>query len=643
MATLFINPLCGRGKVAVPDKYIVPSEEATRLKGPLPYVQVCLALEMLLTAVVFAISFYFSAIQSITETTVSFKDLGSGYSCSVLIPRNDEQEYSTLTSELAQFSEARYHYTDCINTLSTTGFDVCANGNRVDYVISALGTSSADSNCIDILLNNHYRLCESDVVETTLISSEVESSFPRQNTPSVTSNSFHFSNASGINIAVDAPFETADTVTDFVPDRNSGKVYVVSSKETDSEGELYLFEFSITATPTVKELTEIEDPDIVGLAVGDQAVYLWSRNDGTSTLYTYSLRTGIFSSVDISECANYATVGTTETARMLSYGEDNQLYAMCSLSSTPLKDFNADELYYYLKIDPATLIVSVSSLNVTAVNTTVSSSSGTTTTPFTLVEQLLQVGSDVYLIVNQASLSKSLVQQSTLENFGAVDGEYMSHGFGRTIYLNDGANSYFNTTSNTMEQYTDLFADYYTSNYIQIAYTYGVCNGVVSNITIDANLDTSFSTQCNQAENGVYYQNNEYITIPASCAGLVSNVSDIATILTLCPAVKNVSDTFTSTNCRNSYSTVCDSIYTNNPPYSCTKTVYTPLITILATAIANAGAGLTVVSYALRSLLRFRYKYGVPVPDRDASFKYSKQFQRSQLKRPYETDSNSIL
>lgn len=70
----------------------------------------------------------------------------------------------------------------------------------------------------------------------------------------------------------------------------------------------------------------------------------------------------------------------------------------------------------------------------------------------------------------------------------------------------------------------------------------------------------------------IYYQKNEYFSVPQSCAGVFlsdgSNI-DTATILS-CPALAAVAVNFTSTDCESSFDKICEAAYTDNPPFSCT-------------------------------------------------------------------------
>ena len=89
----------------------------------------------------------------------------------------------------------------------------------------------------------------------------------------------------------------------------------------------------------------------------------------------------------------------------------------------------------------------------------------------------------------------------------------------------------------------------------------------------------------------MYYQNHVYITVPSACAGIYSKASEVTLAsLSTCPALYSLISNFTSVDCDESVEKVCTAEYTDNPPYSCTKSVSPDFLTTLGSALSNASA-----------------------------------------------------
>ncbi len=89
----------------------------------------------------------------------------------------------------------------------------------------------------------------------------------------------------------------------------------------------------------------------------------------------------------------------------------------------------------------------------------------------------------------------------------------------------------------------------------------------------------------------IYYQNHVYITVPAACAGIYTQASEVTLAsLSTCSALYALTSNFTSTDCDDSVDKVCTAEYTDNPPYSCTKSVSPDFLTTLGSALSNASA-----------------------------------------------------
>lgn len=90
--------------------------------------------------------------------------------------------------------------------------------------------------------------------------------------------------------------------------------------------------------------------------------------------------------------------------------------------------------------------------------------------------------------------------------------------------------------------------------------------------------------------------------MPASCAGAFASPSEVTlAALYSCPALSSLATNFTSTDCPASFSKVCQAEYTDNPPYSCTRSVSPEFLTTLGSSLGNASAmwSLTVIIIAL--------------------------------------------
>lgn len=109
-----------------------------------------------------------------------------------------------------------------------------------------------------------------------------------------------------------------------------------------------------------------------------------------------------------------------------------------------------------------------------------------------------------------------------------------------------------------------------------------------------------------------------FFDVPESCVGYISKVHDASRILE-CPAVKIMQDQFVSSNCSNSFTKVCESEYTDNPPFSCSRDVYPNFLTVIGTAIADSSGAWSVIVMIMQLILKVFYPHGTIDFDFDES------------------------
>lgn len=121
-----------------------------------------------------------------------------------------------------------------------------------------------------------------------------------------------------------------------------------------------------------------------------------------------------------------------------------------------------------------------------------------------------------------------------------------------------------------------------------MAFRYQVCDGNLTDYTLDADSTISFSDQCAES-NGIYYQSNTFFGVEAgsNCSGWISSTSNAEDMLT-CPSITQAMNGWIEDSCDSSIADVCTEEYTDNPPFSCSRTTYPGWLTNLATGLANA-------------------------------------------------------
>lgn len=171
--------------------------KAVVLRAPPTVLRLCVLLEVLIAIGVFVVAYYYTATTATTETVVSFEVLGSDYTCTVLSPRSDTQDYDDTTSEIAAFSSARYDYSECTTALGPQGYNLCSDDFRKDYLLTMRGYGTETSDCLDLILAENYRLCKGSEEEFDFRTSELTLQFPTY--PSATtkfSDQYFFMNSS---------------------------------------------------------------------------------------------------------------------------------------------------------------------------------------------------------------------------------------------------------------------------------------------------------------------------------------------------------------------------------------------------------------------------------------------------------------
>ena len=80
----------------------------------------------------------------------------------------------------------------------------------------------------------------------------------------------------------------------------------------------------------------------------------------------------------------------------------------------------------------------------------------------------------------------------------------------------------------------------------------------------------------------LYYQKNEFFPFPESCSRLYSSPTDITLqSLSRCTSEQSTYNKFFNTSCIDSFSTICNAAYTNNPPFSCERYIHPDVLTTI--------------------------------------------------------------
>lgn len=333
-------------RIPLKDNYKVMHEDFVRLKGPPYLVRICFLFELAVAAAAFAISFTLSITSTTTETSITYETLGSSYVCNVLSPRSDTKYLSETTSELMQFSSARFLLDECLEILDTDGLDVCSDDNRKDYILSIQGIAANKDNCFDIILKDGYRFCYGSEVNTKL-RGDLDTVFPRQSLdapPLRYDDTFYYMKENGIVHAVSAPFTKDGASTIFVYE--DGYIYVVAKNTADSN--FYLYQFSPSLT-TAAALLEINGGTFTGIAVSDSYVFVMKEANSKAEITAYKFADGTSQIINV--CDASALSSSDKEYQLIATGEDGSLYVMCSIEVVA-------PYYTFYKVDPGTFEVS---------------------------------------------------------------------------------------------------------------------------------------------------------------------------------------------------------------------------------------------------------------------------------------------
>jgi len=124
-----------------------------------------------------------------------------------------------------------------------------------------------------------------------------------------------------------------------------------------------------------------------------------------------------------------------------------------------------------------------------------------------------------------------------------------------------------------------------------LAYTYGLCGGVVTKYLVDLSGTMDYSIKCAEG-NGLYYQSpNVYYSLPLDCLTI-----PYSKLLTKCPQVAKNMATLVNTTCKQSIDKVCTIQYTSNPPFLCTGKTYDSLLTVLSLSFSTTMAIIGVIT-----------------------------------------------
>ena len=78
----------------------------------------------------------------------------------------------------------------------------------------------------------------------------------------------------------------------------------------------------------------------------------------------------------------------------------------------------------------------------------------------------------------------------------------------------------------------------------------------------------------------IYYQINQFYNLPDTCAHMYTSTEEVTiTSLADCSAMETVYSGFISDTCSDSFESICQAEYTDNPPFSCKEKVSPDFLT----------------------------------------------------------------
>ncbi len=507
-------------RLPVRDTYRETDHKAVFLRAHPTVARLCFLVEVCVCIAIFAYSYQITADTGTTETKVSYEPI-DGYDCEVLSPLSTSVEYSTESSEIAQFSKMRWTYDECIEYTGSgdTGYDLCSDDNRDDYLLSVYGIQADDTVCGEKFLADGYRLCYSHAKETKLQSSLISTSFPTVTTPTdipLTSDGFFFINGTHIHILKDVPFDESDFLTSYVTDYNKN-VFIIASRNTDSKNFLYRLTVGEQAAVQLYELGA-EFSAIYGMTykAATSTVYAMAITGTTAHILYYDLSTstGAAPSSLTWGCDNLqgaADTSSSSSSNFLSLGSNGKLYAMCTADTSTTSVTNGVAVttsrdYIFYEIDPSTSTQIPWTVDIFSQNFTASDGSNSKH-HVTTITRVMQSSHYLYFFTNSEYSNVFRVDMLTasLSTHKLVNVEYIGQYSGNSVieapsnqfYFTGGTHQYYNPLTNTFNINIDKSNDYYYYGiYTQLAYSYQICNSNYSQYIVDYSLSTSFYKLC---------------------------------------------------------------------------------------------------------------------------------------------------
>ena len=140
------------------------------------------------------------------------------------------------------------------------------------------------------------------------------------------------------------------------------------------------------------------------------------------------------------------------------------------------------------------------------------------------------------------------------------------------------------------KQYNKL--DYFFATDFMITYSYGVCNGKVTNYFLNISSGTKdYSVACPQKD-GFYYQApNRWLKVPAQCGHMQP-----PELKKNCPYVRDTINKLVKSTCKKSILKVCKSATIDNPPFLCTRKLNPTVLSMISQANSFAMLALTILT-----------------------------------------------
>lgn len=365
-------------KIPIRDNYKDTRDQAVKLKAPIEITRGCFLFEIAVFLLSFALFYYYSYNTTTKETTITYEPLGGEYNCQILSPLSTGVSLSTTYSEIAMYSSARYNYDTCISKLGTTDLDVCSDDHRHDYVLTASGASASDTNCYDLILSSNYRFCYIESV-TDYDSGYNIKQFPTMPTPGFPyTDVFVFINDSSVVKVVSAGFSQDDILSEIVSDGGYNVYCIAKPSAAGSSGQSYLFQLNAISGQS-KQIIETTWSTFYGFTFGNGLIYAYTIDGYTGKIHAIDVDSGVDTVYSV-DCSAYrtsaASVSDASTYRYIDYGDDGNLYVMCTGSTftasagTNGQTTITSTTYTFLKVDPVTFSSTEMNAGIYALNGT---------------------------------------------------------------------------------------------------------------------------------------------------------------------------------------------------------------------------------------------------------------------------------